>query len=246
MPMPGPQPSGPEPSGPRPSEPASAGPASSGPPLSGQEKATAPGAVGGRVRAFREERGLGLEDVAATTGLERDFLERLEAGRLYPPIGPLQKVARALGVRLGTFLDDMECGDPVRSRIADTSNADSHAASGEAGTPGMEPAGPGYEYQTLGMGKSDRNMEPFCVRIYPRRPRQEDDAEDDTAAEPKLSSHQGEEFILVLEGRLSVIYGREHYELSPGETIYYNSTVPHWLGAAGGEPVRILAVAYNP
>ena len=76
-------------------------------------------------------------------------------------------------------------------------------------------------------------MEPFHIRIFP------------DAGERKTSSHQGEEFIFVLKGTLLVVYGRENYVLKAGETIYYNSIVPHFVGAAGDEPVEILAVTYN-
>ena len=72
------------------------------------------------------------------------------------------------------------------------------------------------------------------MRIYP------------DSSERKTTSHQGEEFLLVLKGELLVVYGRENFLLKPGETIYYNSIVPHYVGAAGEEPVEILAVTYNP
>lgn len=211
-------------------------------------------AIGARVRAFREARGLDLAALAETTNLSPSFLEGLENGDIYPPIGTLQKVARALDVRLGTFLDDQEIADPVRARIDGfpsgfpegfpdgrhrTPPQQDAAGSGPQGgcaEPAADMLRPGYIYQVLGKGKSDRNMEPFCVEFFPPEP----------GAEPHLSSHQGEEFLLVLAGRLGVRYGRESYELSPGETIYYNSIVPHALTALDGEPVRILGVAYNP
>lgn len=202
-------------------------------------------AIGARVRAFREARGLDLAALAETTNLSPAFLAGLENGDIYPPIGTLQKVARALDVRLGTFLDGEETTDPVIARIEDFPDgrhmahppqAATCAPQGGCAEPTVDMRRPGYIYQVLGKGKSDRNMEPFCVEFFPPAP----------DAEPHLSSHQGEEFILVLAGRLGVRYGRESFELSPGETIYYNSIVPHALTALDEEPVRILGVAYNP
>ena len=183
--------------------------------------------IGSRIRSFREEREIDLETLAQDTNLSVEFLNQLENGEIYPSIGPMQKLARALGVRLGTFLDDQYTRDPIIGRIG-----------GEGGDPALHTgrmARPTYVYQALGKGKSDRNMEPFYIEIFP-----------DPSVERKTSSHQGEEFILVLEGELLVIYGRESHVLKAGDTIYYNSIVPHFVGAAGDAPVRIMAVAYNP
>lgn len=60
--------------------------------------------VGKRIRTFREERNVDLETLSQNTGLTVNFLERMENDEIYPTIGPLQKVARSLGVRLGLSL----------------------------------------------------------------------------------------------------------------------------------------------
>lgn len=183
--------------------------------------------LGTRIRKFREDRGISLETLADTTGLTVDFLSALEESDLYPTIGPLQKVARALGVRLGTFMDDQISRDPIISRLGERS-ADLAMHKGRN-------TSASYVYHALGKGKSDRNMEPFHIEILP-----------ETTDERKTSSHQGEEFMLVIKGELLVVYGRESHVLKAGDTIYYNSIVPHYVGAANDEPVEILAVIYNP
>jgi quercetin dioxygenase-like cupin family protein len=91
---------------------------------------------------------------------------------------------------------------------------------------------PSFHYTALGKGKSDRNMEPFLIEVAPE-------------AMDTSSSHQGEEFIYVLDGTLRVEYGRAVHTLQPGDSIYYNSIVPHAVSAEGG-PARILAVIYFP
>lgn len=183
--------------------------------------------LGTRIRAFREERTISLETLAENTGLTVAFLTSLEENDFYPTIGPLQKVARALGVRLGTFMDDEITRDPIIGNLGgQTRDLAMHR--------GLD-GGESYIYHSLGKGKSDRNMEPFHIEILP-----------DPADDRKTSSHQGEEFILVLKGKLLVVYGRETHVLTTGQTIYYNSIVPHYVGAAEDEPVEILAVMYNP
>lgn len=185
--------------------------------------------IGRRIRAFREERGLSIATLARDTGLSEGFLQKLEEDMAYPAIGPLQKIAIALEVRLGTFLDDKVTRDPVITRAADRPGDGDPAFLANSMPP------PSYHYHLLGKGKSDRNMEPVILTITPT----------DTVR-LSASSHQGEEFVYVLEGELLVAYGSERHILGPGDTIYYNSVLPHYVYSANGRPVRILAVTYNP
>ncbi|MDR2851122.1 MAG: cupin domain-containing protein [Desulfovibrio sp.] len=182
--------------------------------------------VGARICSFREDRALSLESLAENTGLSVEFLKKVESGKIYPSIGPLQKIARALGVRLGTFMDDQYTCDPVISRIGGDEE-DEALHKGRS-------AGAAYVYHALGKGKSDRNMEPFFIEIKPSG---------GCALEPL--SHQGEEFILVLKGEIFVLYGRERHVLKEGDTIYYNSIVPHCVGTVGDNTAEILAVIYS-
>ncbi len=181
--------------------------------------------IGMRVRKWREERDLSREQLAELTGHTVSFLTTLEEEDLLPSIGPLQKVARALGVRLGTFMDDQVTKDPIISR-GETRRADDLTIRQARGK------SPAFQYHALGKGKSDRNMDPFIIDVTP-------EATDET------SSHQGEEFIYVLEGRLRVDYGRDSHILEPGDSVYYNSIVPHSVSAVDG-PAKILAVIYYP
>ena len=186
-----------------------------------------PSKLGARIKKWRENQNMSRKDLAEATGLTEIFITTLEEESLCPSIGPLEKIARALNVRLGTFMDDQISRDPIISR-ADDRNVDlamQRARDKRAA----------YCYHSLARGKSDRAMEPFFVQIQP-------EPEEDH----KLSSHQGEEFIILQSGRLKVIYGNETFFLEPGDTIYYNSIVPHYVGAEGNEPAGIYAVIYNP
>jgi quercetin dioxygenase-like cupin family protein len=77
-------------------------------------------------------------------------------------------------------------------------------------------------------------MEPFIVDI-------------EADALQEKSTHEGEEFIHVLSGSISLEYGTAAYTLEAGDSVYYDSIVPHRLLAAGaGGSARILAVIYTP
>ena len=179
--------------------------------------------VGKRVKKYREKLGLSQEQLAANTALDLEFIKDIEDGVVYPPVGSLIKLSRALGQRLGTFMDDQFVPDPVivrnNSRIEETSNS-------------REGAKGHYHYYPLGKGKTDRHMDPMLIYI-----------EEDENKE--MSTHEGEEFMAVIDGKILVKYGQEQYILEQGDSVYYNSVVPHFIGAIDG-PATILAVLYTP
>ena len=78
-------------------------------------------------------------------------------------------------------------------------------------------------------------MEPFIVDIEPG-----------LQSDHMLSSHEGEEFIYVLEGEVEINYGKETYTLAKGDSIYLDSIVLHNVHAANQNSARILAVVYAP
>ncbi len=180
--------------------------------------------VGKRVKKYREQLGLTQEQLAVNSSLELSFIKDVEDGTIYPPIGTMIKLSRALGQRLGTFMDDQYVPDPIIVRYAD--RKEETASSREGSARGH------YHYFPLGKGKSDRHMEPLFINI------EEDE-------EKAMSSHEGEEFMVVVHGKILVRYGKEEYILERGDSVYYNSVVTHFIGAVDG-PAEILAVMYSP
>lgn len=183
--------------------------------------------IGGRIRAFREKQSLGIGDLAERTGLDPAFLKAVEEEDLYPSLGPLLKIARALGLRLGTFLDDQVSRDPLLVRCGEREEElTMHKGRGSKAS---------LRFFSLGRGKTDRHMEPFFIELFP-----------EPEADKKLSSHEGEEFIVCTKGRVSVVYGPDKVVLEAGDSIYYNSVVPHSVACEGDEPAAIYAVLYFP
>ena len=183
--------------------------------------------LGARIASYRQNNGITLEEMAQRTGLDKAFLQAVEEQDLYPSLGPLLKIARTLGVRLGTFLDDKVSQDPLIVRL-DERQQELVTHRGDQGPVDTV-------FYSLGRGKTDRHMEPFFVEIGLKQ------------GEPaRLSSHEGEEFIVVVSGRVELTYGQETFTLDPGDSMYYNSVVPHHLAALGHEAASIYAVLYFP
>jgi transcriptional regulator with XRE-family HTH domain len=184
--------------------------------------------TGAKLTTLRDSLGLTVEQLAERSGCDVVVIEQLEAGELAPSLAPLIKITRALGCRLGTLLDDDTQMGPVVTR-ADELESVTRLKSLETGT-----ADHGQlEFFSLAAGKSSRHMEPFMIAVQ-------------AGAERSLSTHEGEEFIHVLDGGIEVEYGKDIHMLGAGDSIYYDSIVPHQVRATGGDPARILAVVYAP
>jgi len=185
---------------------------------------TTPDKLGTRIRTYRERLNMSVEDLAKNAGVDASLVRKAEDGEVYPPLGVMVKLSRALGQRLGTFMDDQVRPDPVITRYKDRAE---ETASHKEGAVGK------YHYYPLAKGKTDRHMEPLYIVVQPC---------DDSCT----SSHEGEEFVIVVKGDVELVYGKERFILREGDSMHYNSVVPHHLGAANGEAAEIFAVIYTP
>lgn len=186
--------------------------------------------VGHKIKSLRESKKLTIEEVAESTGLSVEQINSIENDQNLPSLGPLIKVARALGVRLGTFMDDHDSLGPVVTRAENRERESSISFSN-----GAADARKHMEYHPLAQQKAGRHMEPFVIDINPTE-----------TFDYKLSAHEGEEFIYVMEGEIEIEYGKEKYSLKEGDSIYYDSIVKHHLHGVPGKSARILALVYIP
>jgi mannose-6-phosphate isomerase-like protein (cupin superfamily) len=91
-----------------------------------------------------------------------------------------------------------------------------------------------YKYQSLAAGFAGRKADPFLVTVHPKP----DDAP------VYLNSHAGQEYNLVLEGRMLLRINGKDLTLDEGDSIYFNSELPHGMKALNGEKVRFLAIIF--
>jgi len=181
--------------------------------------------VGEKIKSLREDSALSLQDLAARTGLSAAVLSQVENHLISPPLGTLIRIAKALEVRPSSFFDEHPDRSFTLVRKEDRKPASRFAS--KRGVPY------GYVYESLGHDMKDRHMEPFLVTLEPT-----------TLRNPKASSHEGEEFIFVLEGEVEVTLGEHSDVLTRGDAIYYSSEIPHLVQTKGEENAVILAVIY--
>ncbi|MFP3090681.1 cupin domain-containing protein [Treponema sp. TIM-1] len=190
---------------------------------------------GERIAELCKTYSISREVLAERSGLDVELIRRIEEEGHIPDLAPLLKIARALGVRLGTLLDDHQELGPIITRAGEAEETVRFVTGlPEAGPSGGKALGhQGLNFKALAVDKGGRHMEPFIVDIEPE-------------AVQEKSTHEGEEFIHVLSGKLSLEYGKASSVLEAGDSVYYDSIVPHRLLSADKQPVRILAVIYTP
>ena len=184
-------------------------------------------AVTEKIKNLCAAKKISAEELAEGSGLTVPQVKRILEEERIPSLASIIKIARALGVRPGTFLDDSEAMGPVVTRHTKnfpTVTFTSHLTDDHSH----------MDFASLAAKKAGRNMEPFLIEIRPIK------------GEKSFSSHEGEEFLYVLEGTLVVYYGKETYELHPGDSIYYDSIVDHLVTAGDNSTATILGVVYAP
>ena len=178
--------------------------------------------MGMRVKKARESRGLSIFDLYLRTDIHVDLLSQIEEGEVVPPLGTVMKLAKALDLKVGYLIsgeEDKAYTVVRRDERTVTPRFDS----------GKEKRY-GYAYESLAPHKTDRTMEPFLVTLEP------------SETEEERSTHDGQEFIFVLQGKMEVRLGEDIQILEPGDSIYYDATVPHLVKCHGKETTKILAV----
>ena len=180
--------------------------------------------LGDRIRKAREMRGLTLNDLSSRTGIRVDTLERVESNEMIPPLGELIKLGKAVEMKMGYFIS------PGVDQPMTVVRSDCRPAISRYGKRRSEQYG--YFYESLAPEKANRFMEPFLITLVPTDVKE-------------LSSHDGQEFIFVLEGEIAVQVGDQAEILQAGDAVYYDSSCPHLVKCAGDQSAKILAVLYT-
>ena len=188
--------------------------------------------IGKKIKTLREAHGLSVEELAQRCDTDESIILDLESGHAASSLAPLIKITRALGVRLGTLMDDDNQLGPVYT--------DAEGMREGTFIHTLETTSGGdLNYFSLAAGRPSRHIDPFIITLEPSGEQSHE-----------LKGHEGEEFLYGLEGQIEIEYGTgsaaQIYVLGPGESIYYDSIIPHQVRAHDNQSAKFLAVVYTP
>jgi len=172
---------------------------------------------GQRMKAIREDKGISLENLSQGTGYPLDVLQKVEAGDTPPPVSLVLQLSRTLKV-------DVEQIETEEEEKAFKRRDASHKKRVES-----------YAYTPLGHPESDKHLRAYMVTIDP-----------ETNHKGVEYHHEGEEFIYVLDGSLTIQVGQDIEKLKKGENIHFNSGLNHKLSNPGHVTAELLVVIYVP
>lgn len=172
-----------------------------------------------RLRGLRDVLELTPEDIARDCDIPVEEYLRAETGEYDISVSMLQKIGRQYNVSLDALMFGQE---PKMASYFLT----------RAGKGTSIERTKAYKYQSLAAGFINRTADPFIVTVEPK-------PEDEPM---HINSHSGQEFNLVLEGKLMLSIDGKELTLNEGDSIYFNSKLPHGMKALDGKTVKFLAI----
>ncbi len=174
--------------------------------------------IGERLRGLRDVLDITPEEMAETVGCDVNSYHKIEAGEMDITISNLMKIAKKYGISTEELI------------FAETPHMKSYFVVRNGQGVSIERT-KAYKYQSLVSGFVNHKADVFIVTVEPKP----------EAHVVYKNSHPGQEFNLVLEGKMELYIGGKTIELEEGDSIYFDSTKPHGMLAIGDKAVKFLA-----
>jgi len=176
--------------------------------------------IGGKIRELREKNGLSVKEFASLVPCTPSFISQIERGKSSPSVSTLKNIANALKVNMVDFfsapVDDGEVVLPVNQRV-------------HLKLPHWDAHMESLTHVAVG-----KKMQVFYTTIRPG------------GGSKGLFTHKGDEFGLVLKGRLELVLKDKVYMVEENETVYFSSEIPHGWTNRGNEDAVVIWVITPP
>jgi len=182
--------------------------------------------IGAKIRALRLKKKMGLVELGKHTGLSPAMLSKIERGRLFPTLPTLLRIALVFSVGLEFFFAgarDKPLIAVVRKRervkLPDRPGAQQSA----------------WQFESLDYPATERKFNSYYAEFQPP-----------TKENLRPHAHPGVEFIYTLAGRLTISIAGEEHALAAGDSIYFDSSLPHTYRRSGSHECSALVVTSGP
>ncbi|KLU06922.1 transcription regulator [Rhodopirellula islandica] len=170
-----------------------------------------------RLRQLRLDSGMTLDEVAQQSGQTKSWLSRVENFRITPSLPALAELASALGVSTASLLEGLD----DRPQIVCVRRSERKLIQRDPDST--------TQYFSLASERAHRTMDPFLLKVPSGEER-----------EPR--THEGEEFLMVLKGRVRFLYGEQEFNLLKGDSLYFDSEVEHCLSNPYANEAEVLCL----
>lgn len=173
--------------------------------------------IGLRLRALREDMEITTEEMAAKLEVDHDSYLAYESGEMDFSFSLIYNAADILGVDV---LDLISGSAPTLSMCCMVKKGKGYSVKRDEE----------YDYKHLAYTFRNKKAEPFLVTITP------------DSKPPVMHDHDGQEFNYVLSGKMMLYIGDISYELSKGDSVYFDASIPHAEVAIGDKEAQFIAV----
>lgn len=184
--------------------------------------------IGKKITSLRKEKSISIEELSENSSISASQIESIENGDLLPTLPMIVDICRSLNINADKLLDGVEDISITITHKNPTSNEIKESTSRIS----LSKEDSTLKYFSLAPTKTNRVMDPFVIEL-------------DAESYGEVSTHEGEEFVYIIHGDITLKYGDESYELKAGDSIYYDSVVPHQF-KSNSERAKLVAVVYKP
>jgi transcriptional regulator with XRE-family HTH domain len=179
-------------------------------------------AIGDKLRALRLKKKMGLVELGRHTGLSAAMLSKVERGKLFPTLPTLLRIALVFSVGLEYFFSD----DQKRHVVAIVRRAQRKRFPERPDGRDIS-----FYFESLDFAAVERKLNAYYAEFQPLQP-----------GKARLHHHTGAEFLSVLRGKLELHIGTEDQILESGDSIYFDSSLPHSYRRVSQKPCSAIVV----
>ena len=178
--------------------------------------------IGDKLRALRLKKKMGLVELGRHTGLSAAMLSKVERGKLFPTLPTLLRMALVFSVGLEYFFSD----DKKRQVVAIVRRAERKRFPERPDGRDIS-----FYFESLDFAAVERKLNAYYAEFQPLQP-----------GKARLHQHPGIEFLSVLRGKLQLRIAAEEHVLESGDSIYFDSSLPHSYRRVSQKPCSAMVV----